>query len=70
MLDKYLDLFSKAFIVHEGTVRLNAEVQVTAAKHLQESWLLDGLINCLDLIFGEKQDLDGKLIMLILHSLF
>lgn len=59
-LDKYLNLLSKAFILHEESVRLNVEIQVTVAKHLQGSWLLDSLVNCLNLIFGERQDFNGK----------
>lgn len=49
-LDQYLDLLSKAFHLEEGNVKLNAEVQRTAAKHLQGLWILDGLINCLELV--------------------
>lgn len=58
-LDKYIYLFSKAFDVNGNHVKLNEEIQLTAYKHLKGLWLLDGVFNCLDLIFGGTRDLDG-----------
>jgi hypothetical protein len=58
-LEPYIELLSKAFLLDTTHVQLNTTIQTTAAKHLKDLWVLDGLFNCLNLILVGKQEVSN-----------